>query len=96
LLIRLFGYLFLENYQYSFEKLDVWKNARNFAVKIYKITEKYPKDEKFGIVSQLKRASVSISSNIAEGSSRFSLKDQIRFNEMEYGSALEIYCQLAI
>lgn len=95
-MIRLFGYLFLENYQYSFEKLDVWKNARNFAVKIYKITEKYPKDEKFGIVSQLKRASVSISSNIAEGSSRFSLKDQIRFNEMEYGSALEIYCQLAI
>ena len=81
-------------YQYSFEKLEVWQNARQFVVEIYKLTAKYPSEEKFGLVNQMKRASVSITSNIAEGSSRTSLKDQIRFIEIAYGSALEIYCQL--
>jgi len=83
-------------YQYSFEKLEVWKNSKSFVVNIYKLTDKFPSDEKFGIVSQLRRAAISISSNIAEGSSRNSLKDQVRFTEIAYGSALEVYCQLAI
>ncbi|MDR0829344.1 MAG: four helix bundle protein [Prevotellaceae bacterium] len=84
------------NYQYSFEKLDVWQNTRKFVVNIYKLTAKYPNTEKFGIVSQMQRAAVSICSNIAEGSSRSSLKEQVRFIEIAYGSALEIYCQLTI
>jgi four helix bundle protein len=82
------------DYQYSFEKLEVWKNTRNFISVIYKLTSNFPADEKFGFVSQIRRAAISISSNIAEGVSRTSLKDQIRFVEIAYGSALEIYCQL--
>ncbi|MCL2326888.1 MAG: four helix bundle protein [Bacteroidetes bacterium] len=84
------------NYQYSFEKLEVWQNAQKFVVLIYNITSKFPNEEKYGLVSQMRKASVSISSNIAEGSSRHSLKDQIRFTEIAYGSALETYCQLKI
>lgn len=83
-------------YQYSFEKLEVWKNSRSFVVGIYRLTDKFPNEEKFGIVSQIRRASVSISSNIAEASSRNSLKEQVRFTEIAYGSALEVYCQLTI
>jgi len=82
------------NYSYSFEKLDVWQKARQLVVKIYRLTAKFPSEEKFGLVSQIKRATISITSNIAEGTSRSSLKDQIRFTEIAYGSALEVYCQL--
>ena len=82
------------NYSYSFEKLDVWQKARQLVVKTYRLTAKFPSEEKFGLVSQIKRATISITSNIAEGTSRSSLKDQIRFTEIAYGSALEVYCQL--
>ena len=82
------------NYRYSFEKLDVWQKARQLIVKIYRLTSKYPNEEKFGLVSQMRRSSVSITSNIAEGGSRSSLKDQIRFTEIAFGSTLELYCQL--
>jgi four helix bundle protein len=84
------------SYLYSFEKLEVWQNAQTFVVLIYDITSKFPDEEKYGLASQMRRASVSVSSNIAEGSSRHSLKDQIRFTEIAYGSALEVYCQLKI
>lgn len=83
-------------YHYSFEKLDVWMKARAFVKFIYELTKKYPDDEKFNLVSQLKRATISIVSNIAEGSSRKSMKDQMRFTEIAYGSVLEIYCQLQV
>lgn len=82
--------------QYSFEKLEVWNKAKDFTVTIYKVTSEFPKAEKFGIVSQLRRASVSVSSNIAEGSSRTSGKDQGRFYIMAYSSAVEILNQLII
>jgi len=82
--------------QYSFEKLDVWKKSKDFAVRVYQVTSKFPKEEKFGLVSQLRRASVSVSSNIAEGSSRTSGKDQGRFYTIAYSSAIEILNQLII
>jgi len=81
-------------YSYSFEKLDVWQKAREYVVFIYQLTDNFPEKEKFGIISQIRRASISITSNIAEGSSRSSLKEQIRYVEIAYGSALETYCQL--
>lgn len=81
---------------YSFEKLDVWKKSKDFAVKIYRATQSFPKEEKFGLVSQLRRASVSVSSNIAEGSSRTTGKDQGRFYTMAYSSAIEVLNQLMI
>ena len=83
-------------YLYSFEKLDVWQLSRKLVVIIYKITDRFPTEEKFGLINQLRRASVSIASNIAEGSSRNSLKDQIRFIEIAYGSLMEVYTQLCI
>ena len=83
-------------YLYSFEKLDVWQLSRKLVGIIYKITDKFPADEKFGLINQLRRAGVSITSNIAEGSSRNSLKDQVRFIEIAYGSLMEVYTQLCI
>lgn len=81
---------------YSFEKLDVWQETRQLAVKIYKITRSFPEDERFGMISQMRRAGISISSNIAEGTSRYSGKDQIRFYEIAYGSLMELLNQLII
>ena len=81
---------------YSFEKLDVWQESRQLAVKIYKVTRDFPEDERYGLVSQMRRAGISISSNIAEGTSRYSGKDQIRFYEIAYGSLMELLNQLII
>jgi four helix bundle protein len=86
----------MNEHNYSFEKLEVWQKARAYVSTIYKLTESFPDAEKFGLVSQLRRASISIVSNIAEGTSRSSFKDQIRFTEIAYGSAIETYCQLIV
>ena len=75
---------------YSFEKLEVWKEARKLAVKIYKLTAKYPPEEKFGLVSQMRRSVNSINYNISEGSSRESFKDQARFTQISFGSLMEL------
>ena len=82
----------MEEHGDSFEKLDVWQKARTYVKIIYQLTESFPDNEKFGWISQLRRASISIVSNIAEGTSRSSLKDQIRFTEIAYGSAMGTYC----
>lgn len=83
-------------YEYSFEKLEAWQDARMFVTKIYEITSHFPDKEKFGLCSQIQRASVSVVSNIAEGLSRNSAKEKIRFIEIAYGSLMEVYCQLVI
>lgn len=83
-------------YKYSFEKLEVWADARVFVKEVYGITSTFPEKEKFGLCSQLQRAAVSIVSNIAEGISRNSEKEKIRFLEISYGSLMEVYCQLYI
>ena len=86
----------MEDFKFSFEKLEVWQNSRTFVKSVYLIINRLPNEEKFAICNQLRRASVSVSSNIAEGSSRFSPKDQIRFIEIAYGSLIETYCQLKL
>ena len=83
-------------YIYSFEKLEVWKLAKDLCVYIYNLTSKFPTEEKFGLVSQMRRASVSIASNTAEGSSRMSPKDQSHFYNIAYSSAIELLNQLII
>ena len=83
-------------YTYSFEKLDVWQKSKSFSVLIYKITKDFPSDEKFGITNQLRRTSVSIASNIAEGISRISYKEQARFSEIAFGSLMEVLNQIII
>ena len=81
---------------FSFEKLDIWKISVDFILELYQVTEDFPDTEKYGLVSQLRRASVSIASNIAEGSSRNSAKDQARFYNIAYSSALEVLNLLII
>lgn len=83
-------------YTYSFEKLEVWQLAKKLVVKIYGITSQFPAEEKFGLVSQLRRAAVSICSNLAEGSGRNTSKDQAYFYGMAYSSLMEILNQLLI
>jgi len=77
-------------YVFGFEKLAVWKEARILTVLIYQLTEKFPDKEKFGLTNQMRRASVSIGANIAEGSSRFSAKEQAHFYSISYGSLMEL------
>ena len=76
--------------EFSFEKLDVWKHAKDFVVKIYQLTEVYPNDEKFGLISQIRRASLSVTNNISEGTSRWSSKEKIRFIEIAFSSLMEV------
>jgi four helix bundle protein len=83
-------------YVYSFEKLEVWIEAKEFTKTIYKLTSDFPDSEKYSLVSQLRRAAISICSNIAEGSARNSYKDKAHFTVMAFGSAVEVLNQLII
>ena len=77
-------------YVFSFEKLKVWQEAIDFSVEIYNLTKSFPSDEKFGVTSQLKRASNSISANIAEGTSRITNKDKAHFSTIAFSSTMEV------
>ena len=81
---------------YYFERLDVWQQARQLVVQVYKLLEKFPKEEKYALCDQLRRSVISIPSNIAEGSGRIAKKETIHFLEIAYGSLMEMYCQLQI
>ena len=81
---------------YSFEKLEAWKESMQLATTIYKYTKGFPKDERYGLISQMRRCSVSISSNLAEGTSRTSKKDKARFMTIAYSSTIELLNQLII
>ncbi|WP_299394855.1 four helix bundle protein [uncultured Gelidibacter sp.] len=78
---------------FSFEKLIVWQKSRELSKLVYNTTNQFPKDERFGLISQMRRCSISISSNIAEGAGRHTNKDKARFTEIAYGSALELLNQ---
>jgi len=81
---------------HNFKKLDVWNDAKNFCILIFKTTKSFPKEEKYGLTAQINRASLSIPSNIAEGCGRNSNKDFSRFINIAAGSAYEIETQLII
>ncbi|MEY4569448.1 MAG: hypothetical protein RLZZ398_887 [Verrucomicrobiota bacterium] len=78
---------------FGFERLDVWGKAIDFADTVYSVTRDFPSDERFGLTNQMRRAAVSISSNIAEGCSRNSPKDFARFIEIATGSLFEVVSQ---
>ncbi len=84
------------SYIYSFEKLEVWKDARKFVTQVYRLTEEFPTNEVYGLRSQMRRAAVSIVSNIAEGSSRTSEKDQAYFYQIAFSSTVELLNQFII
>jgi len=81
---------------YSFENLDVWKVSKQLVIQIYTLIEKFPKVERYALCDQLRRACVSVPSNIAEGSGRTSLKEKVHFISIAYSSLMEVYCQLQI
>ncbi len=82
--------------EYSFQKLKVWQEAKKLVVDVYNLLDSFPQFEKYALCDQIRRAIVSVPSNIAEGSGRKSLKEQIHFLEISYGSLMEAYNQLLI
>jgi four helix bundle protein len=80
----------------NFRELKIWQYGIEIAIKTYRVTETFPKEDKFSIVQQMNRAGVSIPSNIAEGCSRKSEKDYSRFVEIALGSTYELETQVII
>ncbi|GAA3590640.1 four helix bundle protein [Flavivirga amylovorans] len=83
-------------YTFSFEKLSVWVDSKELVKLIYLTTKQFPSEEKFGLTSQLRRAAVSIASNIAEGTSRNTNKDKAHFTTIAFSSLMEVLNQIII
>src|SRR5512140_674596 len=81
---------------FNFEKLDTWQDAIRFADLVYEVSAQFPTEERFGLTSQMRRAAVSISSNLAEGCSRSSKADYARFVEIATGSLFEVVSEATI
>ena len=81
---------------FAFEKLRVYQLSRMMAGRLIQLLKSYPKEELLALSSQMRRAVVSIPSNIAEGSGRITPKEQLRFVSIAYGSLMEVYCQLQL
>jgi four helix bundle protein len=83
-------------YKFAFEKLNAWQDARLLTKKIYEITKSFPDAEKFGLINQLRRAMISVCSNLAEGSSITHSKEQSQFYQIAYSSLMETLNQIII
>jgi len=83
-------------HKFSFEKLEVWQRSRILVKEIYTLTKNFPAEEKYGMTNQLRRASVSVSNNLSEGSARKTLKDQSNFTTMSYSSLMEVLNMLIL
>ena len=81
---------------YQFEKLETWQQSRQLVAAVYKLIRKFPAEERYGLCDQMRRAIISVPSNIAEGVSRIAVKETIHFIEIAFGSLMEVYCQLQI
>ena len=81
---------------FSYRNLRVYQGALLLVTKIYNVLKTFPVEERYALSDQLRRAAVSIPSNIAEGLSRFSRKEQLHFIELAYGSLMEVMCQIEI
>ena len=86
----------MEMNRYSYKNLNVYQDAKKFVVDIYKLLKLFPSEEKFALCDQLRRAAISVTSNIAEGVSRTSTKEKIHFLEIAYASMMEVDSQLDI
>ena len=80
----------------SYRKLITWQKAKKLVLKIYHILKGFPREELYGLTSQMKRSAISVTSNIAEGNQRRSIKDKIRLFNIAQGSLIELDCQLEI
>jgi four helix bundle protein len=77
-------------YKFAFEKLVVWEKSRALVNQLYTLSKDFPESEKYALTNQLRRASISVMSNIAEGSSRSSKRDQSHFYQLSYSSLMEV------
>ena len=82
--------------QNSFRDLDAYKESKTLVAEVYRLLKKFPKEEQYALCDQLRRAAISITSNIAEGSGRVSTKEKIHFLEISYGSLMDVLSQLDI
>ena len=80
----------------SYRDLEVWQRSMKLAKRIYQVTQKFPSDERFGLTNQLRRASVSVPSNLAEGHARFGAGEFSRFISISMGSVAEIETQILL
>lgn len=80
----------------TFRNLNVYIKSKELVKQIYELLKKFPKEEQYALCDQLRRAVISVPSNIAEGSGRYSVKEQLHFIEIAYGSLLEVECQIDI
>lgn len=83
-------------YVFNFEKLVVWQKSRQLVKLVYVIASRLPREERYGLSDQLRRAVISVSSNIAEGAGRVFPKEKLHFCEIAYGSLMEVICQLTL
>ena len=86
----------MEDFLFQFEKLNAWQEARKLVVEVYRLMKKFPKTENFALCDQLRRAAISVPSNIAEGMTRYSVKDKTHFLEIAFGSLMEVMSQLEV
>lgn len=82
--------------KYSYKNLEAYKESKTLVKQVYALLKKFPKEETYALCDQLRRAVISVPSNIAEGSGRTSAKDQAHFFEMAFGSLMEVDCQIDI
>ena len=81
---------------FGYRNLVAYEKAREVVRRVYHVTKSFPKDEVFALSSQMRRAAVSITSNIAEGMTRYSIKDKVHFLEIAYGSLMEVMSQMEV
>lgn len=81
---------------FSYRQLDAYQKAKEFVIHVYALLKLFPKEEQYALCDQLRRAAISIPSNIAEGMGRMSVKEQIHFIEIAFGSLNETMCQLEL
>jgi four helix bundle protein len=81
---------------FFYKKLEAYRMAKEFTIYVYSLLKKFPLYEQYALSDQLRRASVSIPSNIAEGMGRVAIKERLHFLEISYGSVMEVMCQLDI
>ncbi|MBR5677374.1 MAG: four helix bundle protein [Paludibacteraceae bacterium] len=82
--------------KYTYKDLDAYRESKILVKLVYGLLREFPREEQYALCDQLRRAVISIPSNLAEGSGRYSVKEQLHFIEIAYGSLLEVECQMDI